>query len=59
MKRCFSVLILALLSTAFAAALPSDPSLVPVRATHQRATRHHAHKAGKHHHTKRSHRHSV
>ncbi len=54
MKRCFSVLILALLTTAFAAALPSDASLVPARATHQRATRHHAHKAGKHHHPKRS-----
>ena len=59
MKRCFSVLILALLTTAFAAALPSDASLVPARAIHQRATRHHAHKAGKHHHPKRSHRHSV
>ncbi len=59
MKRCFSVLILVLLSTALAAALPSDPGLVPVRATHHRANRHHAHKAGKHHHAKRSHRHSI
>jgi hypothetical protein len=59
MKRCFSVLILALVSTAFAAALPSDASLVPARATHQRANRHHAHKAGKHHHAKRSRRHAV
>ncbi len=53
MKRIFSVVILALLTTAFAMATPADGRLIPVRATHQRARHHHAHKAAKHHHPNR------
>jgi hypothetical protein len=59
MKRCFSVLFLGLLLSGFALARPADAALVPVRATHQRVQRHHAHKAAKHHHPKRPHRHGV
>jgi len=53
MKRFFSVVILVLLTTALAMARPADARLLPVRAAHQRARHHHAHKAGKHHHPKR------
>jgi hypothetical protein len=59
MKRSFSVLILALLSTAFAVAAPTDGRLISVRAPHQRARHHHAHKTAKHHHPKRQRRGSV
>ncbi len=55
MRRCLSVLILILLSTAFGLARPADASLIPVKATHQKARRHHAHKAGKHHRARRAH----
>ena len=57
MKRCLSVLILVLvlLSTAFALGRAADASLIPIKATHQKAHRHHAHKAGKHHRVRRSH----
>ena len=53
MKRCFSVLSLILFAVTLALATPSEARLVPVRATHQPAQRHHAHKATKHHHAKR------
>jgi hypothetical protein len=56
MKRCFSVLTLALLTATVAFAAPSEARLSPVRATHQRVRHHHAHKAAKHHQPKRSHR---
>ena len=59
MKRCFSVLMLAVLSSIFAVARPSDATLIPVKATHQRVQRHRAHKAAKHHRPKRSHHHAV
>jgi hypothetical protein len=56
MKRCFSVLTLALVTTTLAFAAPMQVRVIPVRATHQRVRHHHAHKAGKHHQPKRSHR---
>ena len=61
MKRFFSVflLVLVLLSALCALARPSNARLIPVRATHQRAHRHRAHKAGKHHRPRRAHHHSV
>jgi|CZKR01.1.fsa_nt_gi hypothetical protein len=54
MKRCFSVLMLALLPS-FAVAAPTDAALIPVMANHQRVQRHRAHKAAKHHRPKRPH----
>ena len=59
MKQFFSLLMLAVLTSAFCLAAPSDAALIPVRATHQRVQRHHAHKAGKHHRSKHSHHRSV
>jgi hypothetical protein len=47
-KRCLSVLILAVISTASAFALP-QAQLTPVKLTHQPVKHHKAHKAGKHH----------
>jgi hypothetical protein len=61
MKRCFSVLMLCILSSAFAVAAPPRATFTPVKATHHRdprVQRHRAHKAGKHHIPKR-HRHAV
>jgi len=48
MKRLISFLLLLVLSTAFAWAAPTRASVVPVKATHARVQRHHAHKATKH-----------
>lgn len=50
MRRLISFLLLLLvMSTAFAWAAPPTASVTPVKATHARAAhRHHAHKAGKH-----------
>ena len=56
MKRFLSVLALCGLMCSFAWASPRQASVIPVRATHQRAQRHKAHKAGKHHTPKRHHR---
>jgi len=47
-KRCLSVLILAVVSTASAFALP-QAQLTPVKTTHPPVKHHKAHKAGKHH----------
>jgi len=55
MRRCLSVLMLVQLSAVFALARPADVSPIAVKATHQKAHRHHAHKAGKHHRVKRAH----
>jgi hypothetical protein len=65
MKRFVFVLLLAGLSSAFAFASPatSHARLTPVKATHYhrdpRVTRHRAHKAGKHHSSKRPHRRAI
>ena len=59
MNRFFSVLMLAVLTSAFSLAAPSEAALTPVKATHQRVQRHRAHKAAKHHRPKRSHHHAV
>jgi hypothetical protein len=56
MKKLIAVAALSLLCTAFAVADTSHASLVPVRKTHRRVTKHHAHKAAKHHTPKRPHR---
>jgi hypothetical protein len=56
MKKLIAVALLGLMCAAFAAAEVSHASLVPVRKTHHRVTRHHAHKAAKHHMPKRAHR---
>jgi hypothetical protein len=58
MKKLIAVAVFSfsLLCTAFAAADASNASLVPVRRTHHPVTRHHAHKAVKHHTPKRPHR---
>ncbi|HEX3818905.1 MAG TPA: hypothetical protein VHW45_01165 [Candidatus Sulfotelmatobacter sp.] len=58
MKKLIAVVVLGLLCSAFAAADVSHASLVPVRKTHHRVTRHRAHKAVKHHAAKRQ-RHTV
>jgi hypothetical protein len=61
MKRCWSVLMLCVLSTGFALADIPNASLTPVKATHhrdKRVHRHRAHKAAKHH-TPKRHRHEV
>jgi len=55
MKQFLSVLMLAVLTSAFSLAARSEVALTPVKATHQRAQRHHTHKAAKHHRPKRSH----
>jgi len=59
MKRFFSLLMLAVLTSAFSLAAPSEATLTPVKATHQRITRHHAHKAAKHPRPKRYRHHAV
>jgi hypothetical protein len=63
MRRCFVVLMLGLLSTAFALAATPHPTLRRALWGHHhqdpRVQRHHAHKAGKHHTPKRSHHHST
>jgi len=59
MKRFFSLLMLAVLTSVFCQATPSEGALIPVRATHQRVQRHHAHKAARHHRAKHSHHRSV
>jgi hypothetical protein len=59
MKRYLSVMLLCLLSTAFALAATPHAALTPAKWGHHRdprVQRHHAHKAGKHHTPKRSHR---
>jgi len=48
MRRLISFLLLFVMSTAFAWAAPRRASVVPVKATHARVQRHHAHKAAKH-----------
>ena len=48
MRRLISFLLLLVMSTAFAWAAPPRASVTPVKATHARAHRHHAHKAAKH-----------
>jgi hypothetical protein len=49
MRRLISFLLLLLvMSTAFAWAAPPRASVTPVKATHARAHHHHAHKAAKH-----------
>ena len=58
MKRFRSAMLLFALSSAFAWAVPPQPSLTPVKATRHHAQRHHAHKAGKHRAPKRP-RHRV
>jgi hypothetical protein len=61
MRRCFSVLLLCLLFTAFAMASTSRPTPTQVKwGQHRdkRVQRHHAHKAGKHNTPKRQ-RHTV
>jgi hypothetical protein len=61
MRRCFSVLLLCLLSTAFAMAVAPRQGLTQVKwGQHRdkRVQRHQAHKAGKHHTPKRQ-RHTV
>jgi hypothetical protein len=55
MKRLIPVWMMVALFCGFAWSLPAEARLVPVRATHQRVQRHHAHKAGKHHAPKRTH----
>jgi len=55
MKRFFSVLMFAVLTSAFSLAAPSEAVLTPVKATHQPVKHHHAHKAAKHHRPKHSH----
>ncbi|MFZ1140648.1 MAG: hypothetical protein ABR881_03740 [Candidatus Sulfotelmatobacter sp.] len=59
MKRFFSALMLAVLTSAFSLAAPSEATLILVKATHQRVHRHRAHKAAKHHRPKRSHHRGV
>ena len=59
MKRILSVLMMCVLSSMFALAAPPHATLIPVKATHPHAQRHHAHKAGKHHTPKRHHHASV
>jgi len=57
MKKLIAVAVVTLtLLSAFAAADTSNASLVLVRRTHHRVTKHHAHKAVKHHTPKRPHR---
>ena len=56
MKNLIAVAALSLIFSAFAAAETSHASLVLVRKTHHHVTRHHAHKAVKHHTPKRRHR---
>ncbi len=57
MKKLIAVAVVTLsLLCAFAAADTSNASLIPVRKTHQRVTKHHAHKAVRHHTPKRPHR---
>jgi hypothetical protein len=61
MKRCWSVLMLCMLSTGIALADRPSASLTSVKATHhrdKRVHRHRAHKTGKHH-TPTRHRHQV
>lgn len=59
MKRFFSVLMMCVLSSVFLFAAPGQATLTPVARTHQRAHRHRAHKAGRHHTPKRAHGHTV
>jgi hypothetical protein len=47
------------LTSAFALAMPSDASLIPARANQHHVQRRHAHKAGKHHRSKRPHHNKV
>ncbi|HTW56661.1 MAG TPA: hypothetical protein VMD99_00880 [Terriglobales bacterium] len=58
MKRFLLVMLMCLVGLASAWAAPRQASLVLVKATHPPVHRHHAHKAGKHHHPKR-HRHKT
>lgn len=58
MKRILLILMTCLLSSVFALAAPPHATLTPVKARHQHAHRHHAHKAGKHH-TPKRHRHAT
>lgn len=55
MKRFLSVLMLSVVASAFAWAVPSPATLAPVKATHARVRHHHAHKATKHRTPKRHH----
>jgi len=48
MRRLISSLLLVVTSSAFVWAAPLRASVVPVKATHARVQRHHAHKAAKH-----------
>lgn len=56
MKKLIAVAALALFSTALAVADASNASLVLVKRTHHPVTKHHAHKAVRHHTPKRRHR---
>ncbi|MGH9494282.1 MAG: hypothetical protein ACRD3B_04730 [Candidatus Sulfotelmatobacter sp.] len=55
MKKVIAVAVFSLLCTAFAAADTSHASLVLVKKTHPPVTKHHAHKAVKHHAPKHRH----
>jgi hypothetical protein len=63
MKRFLSVLITCLLAVAFAWATPQQPShqakLIPVKSTHSRVARRHAHKARRHRGPKHHHHRAV
>jgi len=61
MRRFFSLLIFAVLFSAFAAATPSQATRTPVKAHHRdsRVQRHRTHKAGKHNTRKRLRHHTV
>jgi len=57
MKKLIAVAVVTLsLLCTFAAADTPHASLVPIRRTHRRVTKHHAHKAVRHHTPKRPHR---
>jgi len=62
MRRCFLVLTLCILSSAFALAATPHATFTPAKWGHHRdprVQRHHAHKAGKHHTPKRPHHHGA
>ena len=48
MKKFFLLLLLGIVPSTFALADAPHASLIPVKKTHQRVNRHHAHKAAKH-----------
>jgi hypothetical protein len=48
MKKLFLLLLMCIVPSTFALADTPHASLIPVKKTHQRVQRHHAHKAAKH-----------